>query len=120
MSNILTVDIAKKVYDGSTKVISAKHHFGKVILFINGKGVELTTTIAYGAGLAIARAKLDIGEMIVLSINGEKIDLPEPFAMKVAGAILRKAEDADDFQLGVQHARQTIHGSHRLTSSNRC
>lgn len=72
---------------------------GKVILFISQKRVELDTLTAHRIGYTMGTAKLAPNEMIVLTINGEKIDLLWPVAVKVSAALLRKADDADDWQL---------------------
>lgn len=99
--NTLSVEIAKipTIYVPKIKQIVARQEFGKVILFIDDKRVELNTLTAHKIGYTIAMAKLAPDEMIVLSINGERVDLLWPIASKVSTALLRKADAADDFQL---------------------
>ncbi len=101
MSDTLQIDLEKTplVYIPTIGRIVARHTFGKVWLFIDDKRVELSTTIAHGIGMAIFRAKIAPDEMIVLTINGERIELLWPMAKRLAVALLRKADDADDWQL---------------------
>lgn len=79
--------------------IVVRHEFGKVVLFINNKRAELSTITAHGIGMAIAKAQVAPNEMIVLKINNERIELLWPVAFKLATALLRKADDADDWQI---------------------
>lgn len=86
-------------------VVRAEH--GAVVLFAGSKRVEMTTIVAHRIGLRIARnlvPQLAAGELVVLTINGERIELLGEVALRVAGALLRKADDADDWQL--QHRRR--------------
>lgn len=97
----LSVDITNGIYKPTHGKIVARHEFGKVVMIVGGKRVEMTTTTAHGIGMAIAKAvpKLEQGEIIEMRINKEPIQLLGSVAMKVAGALLRKADDADDWQL---------------------
>lgn len=99
--NTLTVDVAEipTVFIPKVDKIIARHELGKVVLFIMGKRVELNTLTAHKIGYTMAMTKLAPNEMIVMGINGEKIELPGPIALKVSTALLRKADDADDWQL---------------------
>jgi len=99
--NTLKIETAKQplVYIPTIHQIVVRHEMGKVILFISRKRVELDTLTAHRIGYAMGIAKLAPDEMIVLTINGEKIDLLWPIAVKVSAALLRKADDADDWQL---------------------
>lgn len=100
---VLTVDIAAipMLFQPSISKVAARSELGQVILFMDGRRVELTTIVAHKIGLTIALAipTLAPNEMIVITINGEKIELLKPFASKVSTALLRKADDADDWQL---------------------
>ncbi len=97
----LTIDVEKipNLFIPQTTKITIRQEFGIVILFLGNKRAELTTIIAHGIGMAIAKAQLDQNEMIVLSINKERIELLWPVAKKVSTTLLRKADDADDWQL---------------------
>lgn len=87
------------IYAPEIHKIIIRHELGMVIMFIDDRRIELNTLTAHKIGYTMATAKLAPNEMIVLSINGEKIDMVWPIAVKVSSALLRKADDADDFQL---------------------
>jgi len=72
---------------------------GRVYLSIGSKVVELSTITAHKIGMAIFNAKIDYNELIVLEINKERFEYLWPNAKKVAAGLLRKADDADDWQL---------------------
>lgn len=94
-------DIQPTVFVPKYSTIVARAEYGKVVLFIDNKRVEMTTTVAHKIGLTIARAipQLAPNEMIVIVINGERVELLPQIASKVSVALLRKADAADDWQL---------------------
>ena len=102
----LSVDVEEMppIFTPKVDKIIARQELGKVILFILGSRIELNTVTAHKIGYSMAMAKLAPNEMIVLTINREKIELPGQLRMQVATAILRKADDADDWQL--KHRRK--------------
>ena len=84
-----------------------------VVLFIEGKRLEMTTPVAVKVGLALVRnggGILEPGDVIVLEISGIEVLLLPETAIKIGGAILRKADRADDWQ------RQNTNRSFRRTS----
>lgn len=85
------------------ETIKAAHVRGKVRLIIGNKGVELSTIIAHKIGMVIAKAvpTLEFNEMVVLSINNERIEMLKPIASRVSTALLIKADKADDWQLKI-------------------
>ena len=99
--NTLKVEIDKIPLDYRPKIdkIIARHEFGRVILFVGTKRVEMSTTTAHKIGYNIAMAKLEPNELIVIIINNQRLELLHPIAIKVSTALLRKADDADDWQL---------------------
>lgn len=75
---------------------------GKVVMFLGRQKVEMTTVVAHRIGLAIARRlvpNLSPGELVALTINGERLELLGPVANRLAVGLLRKADAADDWQL---------------------
>jgi hypothetical protein len=70
-------------------------------MHIGKRGVDLSTVIAHQIGMIIVKAVpgLEPNELIVLNINRKKIELLGPLAQRVAVALLRKADDADTWQL---------------------
>ena len=81
--------------------IVARHEVGNVVMFVDDKRVEMTTVVAHRIGVTIAKLvqKLAPNEIIVIIINGERVELLPKIAQKVSTALLRKADDADDWQL---------------------
>lgn len=81
--------------------IWARHEQGEVALYIDNKRVGMTTTVAHKIGMAIGTllSQISPAEMIVLVINEERVDLLPLFARRLMAVILRKADDADDWQL---------------------
>jgi len=89
------------VYMPAFSQIVARSEKGSVFLFVDNRGVEMSTLTAHDIGYTIAMMapKLAHDEMVVIVINGERIELLPDVATKVATALLRKADDADDWQL---------------------
>ncbi len=79
--------------------IIVRHHLGRVLMFIDGKVQSLSSLVAHDVGLSIMLSEKDPDEMLVFIINGERIELLWPTAIKVATGLLRKADDADDWQI---------------------
>ena len=103
---VLKIAEAPLIYVSQITQIVVRHEMGMVVLFIDQKRVQLTTLIAHSIGYHIHMAQLAPNEIIVLSINGEEIELLWPVAKKLATGLLRKADDADDWQL-MQLRRRT-------------
>jgi len=101
--NTLKIEVAKipPVYVPTHGQIVCRSRHGMVYLFVDTRGVELTTVTAHDIGYTIAMTlpKLDQSEMVVIVINGERVELLPEIARKVSTALLRKADDADDWQL---------------------
>lgn len=72
-----------------------------VQLGIDGRGVELRTIQAHRAGfdLVTLSARTQAGEAVKLTVNNVEIVLPSAEAKQLGGALLRKADSADDFQI---------------------
>jgi len=97
---MLKVEIAKKptIYVPKYSKMAVRHDHGRVLLLADSKAIDLSTVVAHKIGFAMASAKLAPGEIIVLTINGERIELLQDTASQLAAGLLRKADDADDFQ----------------------
>ena len=98
----ITVDLKRGIYQGSCCQIIIRTENGQVIVFIDQSKIEFKTPAAFKLGFALAKkAGLALqGEFVSLVINSKEIQLLPEQALKVGGAILRKTDDADDFQLG--------------------
>jgi hypothetical protein len=108
--NTLKVEIAHlpKIYSPKFPSMVVRAELGTVVLFVGDKRVEITTIVAVDIGLTIAKSipKLAPTELIVLIINGERIELLPIVAKKVSTALLAKAVKADDWQ--TQHRGKVI------------
>ena len=102
--NTLEVEVAALplYYEPIINRITAQHHYGMVRLNIGDKFIELSTTVAYDIGRVIMMADVAPDEMIVLVVNGERVELLLSIAERVAVALLRKADDADDWQINTR------------------
>jgi len=87
------------VYIPTIDKIYIRHRFGVVYLIMGNKVQPLTTTVAHDIGVVILLANLAPDEMFMVSINGERVELLPPIAIKVAIGLVRKADDADDWQI---------------------
>lgn len=74
---------------------------GSVFLFAGDKVLKMNTVVSHKIGMSIAALvqELEPDAIIELLISGQSIKMEPGVAMKVAGAILRKTDDADDYQL---------------------
>lgn len=100
--NTLKIEIIKRPVLLQYKTVVARTEHGKVILFIDDKRVEMNTVLAHKIGMKIFKTitnNLAFNEIIVLIINGEKVEFDQGAAKKLAVALLRKADQADDWQL---------------------
>ena len=101
--NELTVStsVLNGIYIPPFKNIIAQHRLGIVYLVLDDKAVEMTTILAHKIGLAIAFMipKLAPNELVKLTINRKPLELLPQVAQKVSTALLRKADQADDWQL---------------------
>lgn len=119
---MLKVEIDRKptIYVPTVNKMAVRQHYRNVLLLVDDRRVEMTTIVAHKIGYTIAMAipKLSPQEIIVLKINGERIELLPDAASKLSTGLLRKADAADDFQRGIQNDWSNVHGSDWLPSSN--
>lgn len=87
-----------KPQDGNVVV---RKTLGRVVLLIGGKQLDMSTPVAVKVGLALVKnggGYLDPHDVVVFNISGVEVFLLPETAMKIGGAILRKADHADDWQ----------------------
>ena len=102
LQNTITVDIDRfPVFHHQPDKMLVRHIKGRVHFYHGKQGVDLSTTVAHDIGFALIKAttQLDVNEIILLTINRQRIELLPQVAKQVAAGLLRKADDADDFQL---------------------
>lgn len=100
---MVTVDRKRGVYTNPGQSFRVAHRYGKVYLIQGDKAMEFDTPTAAKVGLSLARLsnQVEEGEFLELSLNGEEVDLLPESALKLGTALLRKADAADDWQLGL-------------------
>ena len=79
---------------------------GSVVMLFGDAKVTMGTVEAHKAGFKLVKLSDQIidGELICLKINGGELDLLPEQAKTIGGALLRKADNADDYQL--QHPKR--------------
>jgi len=103
MSDSIKVTRKKAVYTNTNSKVSIRSRYGLVYLNVGDKTLEMKTPVAHGLGMSMAKlaglAELD--ELVIVIINGVDVQFLPSSARQVGGALLRKADDADDYQLRV-------------------
>jgi len=96
----LVVDKKSAVYLPQLGNAVVRREFDQVILFIDGKRLEMSTPVAVKIGLQLVRSAgtAQEGELVTLIISGVEVLLLPDTATRIGGAILRKADKADDWQ----------------------
>lgn len=101
MTDSIQVSITKGVYRGGFHKMRLRARYGLVYWMIDDKILELRTPAAHRVGFEMVKKAglLQKGELVTTKINGTEIQYSAYNAKQVGGALLRKADDADDFQL---------------------
>jgi len=88
--------------------LHVQHKMGKVLLLFGNSMIRMNTITSHKLGLSIGlmAPKLDPDSVIELLISGESLKMEYEVALRVSGAILKKTDDADDYQL--QSKRRVI------------
>ncbi len=76
-----------------------------VYVLLGPKVLELSTPVAMKIALSLvghAKACEGTPDFVVLSINGEEIHLLPAIATQLGGALVKKADKADDWQRGIK------------------
>ena len=106
---MIKVNLSSGVYQGGNHKIVVRSENGQVIVFIDQSRVEFNTPTAFKLGFAMVKKAGEalVGDFVSLLINSKELQLLPSQALQVGGAILRKFEDADDYQLnrGKKYAR---------------
>lgn len=98
---MIKVDKKRGIYNGETHVFRVGHRHGKVLFVIDGAALEFKVPIAFQLGwdMVVKSGELLPNEFVVVTINQKTIELPKEQGLQVGGALLRKCDDADDYQL---------------------
>ena len=103
MNDSLKVTRKKAVYTNTNSSVAVRSRYGLVYLNVGDKTLEMKTPTAHGLGMALAKQAglAERGELVIVIINGVDVQFLPSSARQVGGALLRKADDADDYQLRV-------------------
>lgn len=104
----LVIDRKKVIgtYQSACERIVVRQERGSVALFVGDRRLEMTTPIAVKVGFSLCKnggSWLEPDDAVLFEISGIEILLLPEIAVRVGGAILRKADRADDWQ------RETVH-----------
>lgn len=101
---MISVTLSTGVYVPWHAAVRVGHDHGSVRMTINDKTIGMTTPTAHRVGyaLAVKGGQAQKGEHVTLSVNGERMQLLPEHALQLGGAILRKTDDADDYQLATR------------------
>lgn len=99
--NSISVDRRSGILELKAHRIVVRSRYGSVFINIDGAIIELTTIVAHRIGLDLVCKANDClpSEQINVNINNKKLGLLPTHATQIGGALLRKADDADDWQL---------------------
>ena len=97
---MIAVNLRRGVYKGEFSKIVVRSESGHVIVFVDTNRLEFKTPEAFKLGFAMVKKSGSAlnGDFISVVINGKELQLLKEQALKVGGAILRKTDDADNFQ----------------------
>ena len=100
MTDSIEVSRSVEILTVGTFTVRVRSRYGLVYWLIGDKVLELRTPAAHKTGFALVKhaSEATANELVVVKINGEKIQFPPSNAKQVGAALLRKADDADDFQ----------------------
>ena len=98
--NTLTVTRSAGFFTSNVREVRVRQRYGLVYLLVDGKLLEMTTPKAHRTGFDLVKQAGEAlpNEFVVLKINGESLNFPSATAKQVGASLLRKADDADDFQ----------------------
>jgi hypothetical protein len=81
--------------------IRARAAQGMVHLLVGTKYMTMTTPVAVKVGFALTKnggATMYHGDMVSFEVGGEEFHLPPAVAVQLGGALMLKADRADDWQ----------------------
>lgn len=103
-NDILEVTRSAGFFSPNVGMVAVRQRYGLVYLFVDDRDpLEMRTPAAHKTGFALVKMAGEalqnkLNEFVVLRINGVALNFPPKGAKKVGAALLRRADDADDFQ----------------------
>lgn len=100
MNDSVSISLQKAVYQGQNMTVRVRSEYGHVFAAFNDRVLEMKTPAAHRMGLELVKkgGEAAADELVIVKINGKEIQFDANNAKQVGGALLRKADDADDFQ----------------------
>jgi hypothetical protein len=100
---MIVVDLKRGVFLDPGTPVRIGQRYDKVVLLQGAKGVQIDTPTAVRTGFQLVKLSDQVlaGEFIALRIDGEELHLLPEVARQIGGALIRKADRADDFQRAV-------------------
>jgi hypothetical protein len=98
---VITVELHAGPYAPSVDAFRVGHRFGSVILTLGDKLLEMGTVIAHRTGFQLVKKAHEakhVNACVRLRVESSDFLLLPNEATQLGGALLRKADDADDFQ----------------------
>lgn len=102
--NTWKVEVSDGVLVHTVDKIIVGHRYGRVLLKINTAILEFTTPEAFRLGweLVVKPDNLTKSGFVTVTFNQKDVQLTTEQSKRLGGAILRKCDLADDFQIGVR------------------
>lgn len=99
---MIAISLAKGIVDRH-HVIRVRQAQHEVVMLVDNKTIVIETPAAVKAGLALATlaGQAQDNETVTFTYNGETLNLLPQHARHLAGALLKKADLADDFQRAI-------------------
>lgn len=95
----ISISLTKGIVDRH-HVIRVRQAQHEVVMLVDNKTIVVDTPAAVKAGIALATlaGKAQNNEIVTFTYSGETLNLSPKHAQKLAGALIKKADLADDFQ----------------------
>ena len=100
-NDMLEVTRSAGFFSPNVNAVRVRHQYGLVYLFVDDHDpLEMKTLAAHKTGFAMVKHAGEAlhNEFVILKVNGVALNFPPKSAEKVGVALLRKSDDADDFQ----------------------
>jgi len=101
MSDKIEIELKRGIWSESTYQVRVRSEVDHVLMLAKQKIVKFRTPAAHRTGFALAKKGGEAmpGEFVIMRINGEALEMLPEDAVNLGGALLRKADDVDDYQL---------------------
>jgi len=100
MNNKMEVTRSAGFFSPNVNEVRVRQRYGLVYLMAGDKVLEMRTPLAHKTGFDLVKQAGEAlpGEFVILRVNGQELNFLSHQAKQIGGSLLRKADDADDFQ----------------------